>query len=85
MQPNFIAAETNTDKLYQLNSFLKRLAAGVDWEEFRPLLSVLRKPQPNGGRPNSLSATAKRFRTFSASRSITRFPMRRPFGSLPNK
>ncbi|MDR3109839.1 MAG: hypothetical protein LBU65_09160 [Planctomycetaceae bacterium] len=49
MQPNFIAAKTNTDKLYQLNSFLKRLASGVDWEAFRPLLAVLRKPQPNGG------------------------------------
>jgi hypothetical protein len=34
IQPNFIAAETNTDKLYQLNGFLKRLAAGVDWAVF---------------------------------------------------
>jgi hypothetical protein len=51
MRPNLILAETNTDKLYQLNSFLKRLAADVDWEAFRPLLSVLRKEQPKGGRP----------------------------------
>jgi hypothetical protein len=51
MQPNFIAAETNTNKLYQLNSFLKRLASDVDWESFRLLLSVLRKEHPNGGRP----------------------------------
>ncbi|MDR3109116.1 MAG: hypothetical protein LBU65_05435 [Planctomycetaceae bacterium] len=79
MQPSFIAAETNTNKLYQLNSFLKRLAAGVDWEAFRPLLSVSRKPQPNGGRPSSSSATAKRFRTFSASLLITPFPMRKRF------
>ena len=99
MQANLISPETNTDKLYQLISFLKRLAADVDWEAFRPLLSVLRKPQPNSGRPyfdvllmfkiivpqskynlsdempNSLFATAKRFRTFSASRSITPFPL----------
>jgi hypothetical protein len=34
MQPNLISAETNTDKLYQLNSFLKRLAADVDWTVF---------------------------------------------------
>jgi hypothetical protein len=51
MQANFISSETNTDKLYQLNSFLKRLASEVDWEAFRPLLSVLRKAQPHGGRP----------------------------------
>ncbi|GHT17858.1 hypothetical protein FACS1894189_4570 [Planctomycetales bacterium] len=51
MQPNLTSAETNTDKLYQLNSFLKRLAADVDWESFRPALSVLRKDQPKGGRP----------------------------------
>ncbi|GHT11968.1 hypothetical protein FACS1894170_06220 [Planctomycetales bacterium] len=51
MQPNLTSAETNADKLYQLNSFLKRLAADVDWESFRPALSVLRKPQPKGGRP----------------------------------
>ncbi|GHT09696.1 hypothetical protein FACS1894170_00690 [Planctomycetales bacterium] len=51
MQPNLTSAETNTDKLYQLNSFLKRLAADVDWESFRPALSVLRKPQLKGGRP----------------------------------
>ncbi|GHT45228.1 hypothetical protein FACS189454_04360 [Planctomycetales bacterium] len=51
MQPSFISAETNTEKLYQLNSFLKRLAGDVDWEAFRPLLSVLRKAQPKGGRP----------------------------------
>ncbi|GHT16550.1 hypothetical protein FACS1894189_0510 [Planctomycetales bacterium] len=37
--------------LLTLNSFLKRLAADVDWEAFRPALSVLRKPQPKGGRP----------------------------------
>ncbi|GHT44419.1 hypothetical protein FACS189454_01730 [Planctomycetales bacterium] len=51
MQPSFISAETNTEKLYQLNSFPKRLAGDVDWEAFRPLLSVLRKAQPKGGRP----------------------------------
>jgi hypothetical protein len=51
MQANLISAETNTDKLYQLNSFLKRLASEVDWEAFRPILSVLRKAQPQGGRP----------------------------------
>ncbi|MDR0869950.1 MAG: hypothetical protein LBN39_04075 [Planctomycetaceae bacterium] len=51
MQPNFISAETSTEKLYQLNSFLKRLASDVDWEAFRPLLSVLRKEQPKGGCP----------------------------------
>ncbi|GHT19117.1 hypothetical protein FACS1894189_7750 [Planctomycetales bacterium] len=51
MQPHLTSAETNADKLYQLNSFLKRLAADVDWEAFRPAPSVLRKPQPNGGRP----------------------------------
>ncbi|GHT20250.1 hypothetical protein FACS1894189_9150 [Planctomycetales bacterium] len=43
MQANFISAKTNTDKLYQLNSFFKRLAADVDWEAFRHVLSVLRK------------------------------------------
>jgi hypothetical protein len=29
MQPNLLSAETNTDRLYQLNNFLKRLAADV--------------------------------------------------------
>ncbi|GHT47475.1 hypothetical protein FACS189454_09870 [Planctomycetales bacterium] len=51
MQPNFTSAETNTEKLYQLNSFQKRLAGDVDWEAFRTLLSVLRKEHPKGGRP----------------------------------
>jgi hypothetical protein len=53
MHPNFISisAETKTS-INSTNSTisLKRLAA-VDWESFRPLLAVLRKPQPNGGRP----------------------------------
>jgi hypothetical protein len=51
MQANLISMETNTDKLYQLNRFLQRLVADVDWEAFRPLLAVLRKEQPKGGRP----------------------------------
>jgi hypothetical protein len=34
MQPNLFAAETNSDKLYQLNGFLKRFAADVDWAVF---------------------------------------------------
>ncbi|GHT45148.1 hypothetical protein FACS189454_04160 [Planctomycetales bacterium] len=51
MQPNFISSETNTEKLYQLNGFLKRLVTDVDWEAFRPLLFVLRKEHPKGCLP----------------------------------
>jgi IS5 family transposase len=52
-QFGFFDLEQQLDKIYQLNGFLPKLNALIDWELFRPTLNKVREPKDpaNGGRP----------------------------------
>jgi len=52
-QYGFFDLENQLDKIYQINGFLPKLNALIDWEMFRPILNKVReyKDPANGGRP----------------------------------
>jgi IS5 family transposase len=56
-QPGFFDIEKQLDKIYEINDFLPKLNALIDWEIFRPILDKLREKQHEkgsinkGGRP----------------------------------
>jgi IS5 family transposase len=52
-QYGFFDYETQLDKIYQINDFLPKLNALIDWEMFRSVLDQVREPTDpaNGGRP----------------------------------
>ena len=50
--PSFFDVENQLDKIYQLNDFLPKLNALIDWEIFRPTLDKVREKErlSNAGR-----------------------------------
>jgi len=50
--PSFFDVENQLDKIYQLNDFLPKLNALIDWETFRPDLNKVREKErlSNAGR-----------------------------------